>query len=106
MHSGSETKSRSLSKILLAVLTAIFVTVPAVVYNVQAAIAEPSPETLGTLISGPDDLSGAGERGVWLAMYFPKVNEVDVFGVSGQIKEPGNLVCDPASEWWCREGTE
>lgn len=106
MHSGSETKSRPLSKILLAVLTAIFVTAPAVAYNVQAAIAKPSPETQGTLVAGPDDLSGAGERGVWLAMYFPKGNEVDVFGAPSQINELGNLVCDPASGWWCREGTE
>ncbi len=106
MRSRSETKSRSLPTIFLAMLTAVFVAAPAVAYNVQAAIAEPSAETLGTLVAGPDDLSGAGERGVWLAMYFPKGNEVDVFGVSSQIKELGNLVCDPASEWWCREGTE
>ena len=106
MRTPSRHRARLFPKILIAVMTALFVAAPAVIHNVQAAVAAPVPGPLGTWITISDGPEIAGNRNLLLSAYFSKVCGVDLSVAPGTVRALGEAVCDPASAWWCLEGIE
>ncbi len=104
------TRSRSgypiAPKIFVAALTALFMAMLAVAYNVQAAVISPSGDATGTWITVSDDHHAAGSSHLLLATYVTNMDRVDLSVPEDTVRKLGEEVCNPAAAWWCLEGIE